>query len=81
MELTKALSSPKEEREYAHLEGAISGDYLWAYPPGIPLVCPGERVGRKTVELLLRLEREQCRLLTGGDGPRGCLAVVKTREK
>lgn len=24
--------------------GKISADYLWAYPPGIPLIIPGERI-------------------------------------
>ena len=24
--------------------GRISAGYLWAYPPGIPLILPGERV-------------------------------------
>ncbi len=26
--------------------GRIAGEYLWAYPPGIPLLTPGERIGR-----------------------------------
>ena len=30
-------------------EGAVAGDFLWAYPPGIPLVVPGEHI---TAELI-----------------------------
>lgn len=32
--------------------GEISLSYLWAYPPGIPLLVPGERVGKPLVDSL-----------------------------
>lgn len=34
--------------------GRISAEYVWCYPPGVPLLLPGERV---TEEALARLER------------------------
>lgn len=33
-------------------EGKVAAEFLYLYPPGIPLVTPGERIGR---ELLLRV--------------------------
>ncbi len=30
---------------FAQARGRVSLDYVWAYPPGIPLLVPGERVG------------------------------------
>ena len=33
-------------------EGCISAEYLWAYPPGIPLITPGEIFDRRTIELV-----------------------------
>ena len=32
--------------------GRVSMEFLWAYPPGIPLLCPGERVEKATLALL-----------------------------
>ena len=32
--------------------GMISAEYLWAYPPGIPLITPGEIFDRRTIELV-----------------------------
>lgn len=35
--------------------GMTSAEYIWAYPPGIPLVCPGEILEEKTLATLERL--------------------------
>lgn len=35
--------------------GRISGEFIYAYPPGIPIVVPGERI---TQEILLIIERQ-----------------------
>ena len=32
------LIDPKEAK------GRLSAEYIWAYPPGIPLLIPGERI-------------------------------------
>lgn len=37
-----AISSPAKSVSADALTGKISACYLWAYPPGIPLVAPGE---------------------------------------
>lgn len=34
-------------------EGLVSTEYAYLYPPGIPLIVPGERISRESVELLL----------------------------
>ena len=38
-----------EQTSYAVLlsqsVGQIAAEYLWAYPPGIPLIVPGEKIG------------------------------------
>ena len=45
----KALSRP-----LAACEGAVAGNYVYLYPPGIPVLAPGEQV---TAELLERIEK------------------------
>lgn len=32
--------------------GAVCGEYIWAYPPGIPIAVPGERITQNTVRLI-----------------------------
>ncbi len=34
-------------------EGLVSTEYAYLYPPGIPLIVPGERISRESVERLL----------------------------
>ncbi len=33
--------------------GMISAEYIWAYPPGIPIVVPGEIISKEMVDYLL----------------------------
>ena len=51
LSLPKTVLTPKEALnlafEYVPLpdsEGRVSADYAWAYPPGIPMLVPGEQI-------------------------------------
>ncbi|MBS5938898.1 aminotransferase class I/II-fold pyridoxal phosphate-dependent enzyme [Clostridium sartagoforme] len=37
--------------------GKISGEFLLAYPPGIPVLCPGEEITREVIEYVNDLKR------------------------
>jgi arginine decarboxylase len=39
-------------------EGRVSGDYVYLYPPGIPLLVPGERISKMLLEDILSYQRE-----------------------
>jgi arginine/lysine/ornithine decarboxylase len=39
-------------------EGRISGDYVYLYPPGIPLLVPGERISKTLLEDIFSYQRE-----------------------
>lgn len=43
-------------------EGAISAESIMAYPPGIPLVCPGERITREIIDYVTVLKQEHADL-------------------
>ncbi len=43
-------------------EGEVSAEIVMAYPPGIPMICPGERVTRDLIDLIQALKHENCRL-------------------
>ena len=38
--------------------GHISTEYAYLYPPGIPIIVPGERISRESAELLLESRRQ-----------------------
>lgn len=42
LSIEKALLMEREEIRFSDAVGKIAADYLWAYPPGIPLIVPGE---------------------------------------
>ncbi|KNY29154.1 Arginine decarboxylase [Pseudobacteroides cellulosolvens ATCC 35603 = DSM 2933] len=42
--------------------GEIAGEMVMAYPPGIPVVCMGERISKDIVEYIKLLKEEKCQL-------------------
>ena len=47
-----ALNAPGEDLPLEEGVGRISGEYLWAYPPGIPFLVPGEEITPGLVDLV-----------------------------
>lgn len=52
--LTEAFYAKKTSLTFHESAGRISGEYLYLYPPGTPLLAPGERI---TTELIKRAEQ------------------------
>ena len=48
--------------------GEISGESIMAYPPGIPIIAPGERITQEIVDYIFMLKQEGS-LLQGTDDP------------
>ena len=48
--------------------GKISGDFVTVYPPGIPLLAPGEKITREIVDRLYQYEKDRLEIhgMTGG---------------
>ena len=44
--------------------GYISGEFVMAYPPGIPIVAPGERMTKEIIDYIMYAKDKGC-LLTG----------------
>lgn len=55
MTLAEADEYPVKEVPLTKLAGRISGGYLMLYPPGIPIVTPGELIEESLVKELTRL--------------------------
>ena len=54
----------------AEAAGRVSCEYIWAYPPGIPLAVPGEELTAEAAETVTRLHRAGVKLVgTRGKPP------------
>ena len=54
MPLHAALDAPQEQVPLRDAAGRVSAEYLYLYPPGTPLIAPGEEI---TQDLLRRISR------------------------
>lgn len=50
MEIANAKDSSVEEISFMEAAGRISGEYIYVYPPGIPVVVPGEILSRNVLK-------------------------------
>ena len=57
LEPRKAFYSDKISIPLKDSIGEISGEFLLAYPPGIPVLCPGEIITKEVVEYVFDLKR------------------------
>lgn len=71
-----ALAMPARPCPLDRAEGRVAAEFLWAYPPGVPLVVPGERISRPVLDACAALTARGTPLRhTGGTGP-DCLLVL-----
>ena len=52
LSIKDALNSKGEFLDFSDCSGKISLEYIFSYPPGAPIVVPGEVVSRETIEYL-----------------------------
>ncbi len=71
-----ALRAPSENVSAREAVGRVSACYAWAYPPGIPMLVPGERVPEGFAEVWAEWEKSGAKLMTTRDS----LCVVREIE-
>ena len=52
LEPYEAFKLPYEMLDINKCEGKISKEFIIPYPPGIPLVCPGEKISREVLSVI-----------------------------
>lgn len=52
----EAFNSEKESIAIKESAGKISGEFLMAYPPGIPILCPGEVITKEIIDYVQKLK-------------------------
>ena len=60
--------------DFRKAEGQISKEYMWIYPPGIPLIVPGEIINKELIEKLDRIAKANLEIITSlEEFPRICV--------
>jgi len=59
-----AFYSHRKLKKLEDCAGDISAEFIMAYPPGIPIITPGERISKEIIEYILFL-KSQNSMLTG----------------
>lgn len=54
MSIASAMDKDLERVALRESGGRISGEYIYIYPPGIPIVAPGEEISGEALDLVLR---------------------------
>ena len=60
------IETLEQHKEWVPLDasiGSVCATSVIPYPPGIPLICPGERISEKAVEYLKALENTEIKIL------------------
>lgn len=63
-----AYYSRKKIVKFEDAVGEVSGESIMAYPPGIPVVTPGERISKEMIEYVKQLKEKES-LLQGTEDP------------
>lgn len=58
MNLWEAWDVPTKEIPLFEAKGAISGEFVSLYPPGIPVIVPGEVIGEKLILNLIKCKNQ-----------------------
>lgn len=74
LKISEALSASSKAVPISESDGKISGEFIYAYPPGIPIIAPGERFTHKVL-------RSIDELLSCGVAVKGSSGVFKGSVK
>lgn len=56
----EAFYARKKSVPIEETEGSISGEFVMCYPPGIPILAPGEMITREIIEYILYVKEKGC---------------------
>ncbi len=61
--------------------GRVSAEYAWAYPPGVPVLVPGERISEDTLKAWKALERAGVNTIKTRSGEKFFCVVTEKPQK
>ena len=72
----QAFYAKKKSMPVAETAGCICGELVMCYPPGIPILTPGERITEEIIEYILYAKEKGCSLQGTRDAAVECLDVI-----
>ena len=76
----EAYFAEKEAVPFAKAQGRIAAEMAAPYPPGIPLICPGERYSKEVLELMRAYQSDGCEFHGPSDASLKTLYVLKEEK-
>lgn len=77
MSIAQAMESEMEERDLERSAEEISGEFAYLYPPGIPLLAPGEVISREFIKRASRWQEQGLELQGLADHSLKKIRIVK----
>ena len=74
----EAFYAPKEQLPIEKTAGRVCSEFVMCYPPGIPILAPGERITQEILEYISYAREKGCQL-TGPEDPKIRLLNVLER--
>ena len=75
--ILEAVDHPKEHVLIRESAGRICGEYLYAYPPGVPILAPGEYIRPEHIRMILRTQADGNRIFHTHTKSRGMIACLE----
>lgn len=72
-----ALFADKQTVLFAEAEGLVCAEMITFYPPGIPIICPGEKISRAVIAYCLQMQRAGLKVVGPEDVHLRKIKVVK----
>lgn len=76
MDIYEAMTSEKEKIPFIECQNKISAEFIYAYPPGIPILVPGERISSEIIAVVNRHREAGISLQGMGDKSLSELEIV-----
>ena len=73
----KPFYAEKESLPLAKTAGRVAGEFVMCYPPGIPIIAPGERVTEEIIRHIEFAKEKGCSLQGTSDQQANYLQVIK----
>jgi arginine/lysine/ornithine decarboxylase len=73
-----AFYSPKKSVPIADTAGLISAEFVMCYPPGIPILAPGEMITNEVVEYIIYAKEKGCFMTGAEDRTLNLINVIRT---
>ncbi|WP_077612862.1 aminotransferase class I/II-fold pyridoxal phosphate-dependent enzyme [Clostridium sp. Marseille-P2415] len=55
--IARAMDAPRHKVSISNGEGMITAEFIYVYPPGIPIVAPGEVLKKDVIDLIMRYKK------------------------